>query len=118
MASPIALSASDVHPVRLKRVLNEYFTYERAQAFRRCVVGRVVLVALLLWAFRSTAILSRSAFWIAVAVLTAMACAAWVVELRAGIRFQRELTGIPTISTPECRPALASADGQKVIKNS
>jgi hypothetical protein len=117
MASPIALSASDVDPVRLKRVLNEYFTYERAQAFRRCLVGREVLVALLLWAFRSTAILSRSAFWTAVAVLTATACSAWMIELRAGMRFDRELTDAMT-STRNQYPAPGVSLERKVIKSS
>jgi Flp pilus assembly protein TadB len=88
--------ASGVRPEQLNRVMADYLALERARTFRRLLVRRLGLLALVMvvigvgfhW-------LPTFASWISVGLCLVPSAWAWIAEIRLERRLARRLEDIP-----------------------
>ena len=118
MQSVISFQTSAVSRDELAAILRDYLALDRTRVFRRLLVRRCGLLALLA-AIIATAThgLSPFARWLPTGLfLTPLACA-WLTELRLVRRLTRRLEGIDRAATHQLVSA-AQPGHEKVVKSS
>jgi hypothetical protein len=95
MHTVTSFHASAVQPDQLNGIMADYLALERARIFRRLLVKRFGLLALIL-AGVSLVWLSAFAFWFSVGLSIAVPVWAWTVELGCERRLARRLDEVPT----------------------
>jgi hypothetical protein len=96
MHTIISFRAADLEPGQLSAVMTDYFALERARVYRRLLVARFGILAVVLglvgFGFRW---LSPVASWFSVVFCTIAPAWAWIAELRYDWRLARRLRDVP-----------------------
>jgi hypothetical protein len=94
MHTVASFHASAVQPEQLSEIMAAYLALERARIFRRLLVKRCCVLAVI-FAGVSVLWLSVFAFWFSVAVCVAVPAWAWSVELGYERRLAMGLDAVP-----------------------
>ena len=93
MHTVTSFHASAIQPEQLSGIMADYLALERARVFRRLLVKRFGLLALILGV--SVVWLSAFAFWFSIGLCVAVPIWAWTVELGCEQRLARRLDEVP-----------------------
>ena len=116
MHTVTSFHASAARPDQISAVMSEYLALERARIFRRLLVRRFGLLAVIA-ALLGTGFhwLSPFASWCSVSVFLVLPVWAWIVELQRDRRLARRLEELPDAAT---QIVLPSPESKKVVKSS
>jgi hypothetical protein len=93
MSSFTSFHASAVAPDQLQAITADYLALERIRVFRRLLVKRCTILAVVAAAV-SLAWLSRFALWFSVALCLTPPAWAWIIEIRRGWRLAARVNGV------------------------
>lgn len=97
----VSFDASDVPPDQLRALLADYLAFQQFQIFRRLVVVRLLVLAVVAsGAARLSGLLSPAATALLAAIFTIPAAAVWIAEVAAKRRFGRRLAHVPHVAVP------------------
>lgn len=100
----VSFAASEIDPPKLSQVLADYLAYEQARVFRRLLLKRLGIAAVIASVVAvSVGLLSRPPFWVLIGLLAAAGLHAGALELRARARITRriaDLEALPSSSSP------------------
>ena len=100
MSAAISFHVSDLPPDQLQVLLAEHLKIQQLQIFRRLVVTRLLVVAVVATgAGRLAGVLSPVASVIVAGIFTIPAAAVWMAEVAAKRRFRRRLAPAPHAAT-------------------
>ena len=91
----VSVSASNVDPIALRRLLNQHLVYDRARLLRGRIVRFLIIIAAMDTAMLSVRNISPSEFWWVIALVAVSVGAAFMWEHFARHRFDQELCGVP-----------------------
>jgi hypothetical protein len=96
MQTVTAIHSSGVEPAQLSAVMADYFALEQARIYRRLLVSRFSVLALVLGivglGFR---LLTPFASWFSVGMCAVAPTWAWIAEFRCDRRLSRRLNDLP-----------------------
>jgi hypothetical protein len=94
MHTVTSFHASDVQPDQLSGIMADYLALERARIFRRLLVKRFGVLAVV---FAGVGFYTLSVFasWFSVGLCVAVPVCAWIVELGCQSRLARRLDEVP-----------------------
>jgi Flp pilus assembly protein TadB len=111
MRTITSFRTAEIRHDQLGPIMSDYLALERARMFRRLLVKRVGVLAVVVGVVASLW-LSRFVFWFSLGLCAAVLVWAWILEMGVERRLARRLDGLPT-HTAELRVA-----SKKVIKSS
>jgi hypothetical protein len=94
----VSFRSSDVDGQELRAIMRDYLALEHTRVYRRLLVRRFGLLALML-AVAGTGLhwLTPAATWFSVAVCLAVPLSTWISELKCARRLTRRLPGAPAV---------------------
>ncbi len=114
MPTVASFHASDLSREQLRRMLAEHLALERAQVFRRLLVKRCGVIALIVVALGvSTSLIPSVGTWTIAGLFVAAPAGAWLRELHLQARVARVLSGVAsesaTAGTREGTPGMRTS---------
>ncbi len=97
MHTVTSFHSSAVQPEQLSGIMSEYLALERARIFRRLLVKRFGVLAVII-AGVSFSLLSVAASWFSVGLCVVAPLWSWIVERRCERRLVHRLDGVPGLS--------------------